>query len=127
MRENYGPVIAVTGGRHYRDYDHVARVLSEERPAAVVQGECPYGGADGLAKEWCRKNGVPCFGVEANFGFYGRAGGPIRNGWMLDFVPIYKLIAFPGDRGTNNAVEQAYAREMLVRDERLYQSPCKEG
>jgi len=112
------PIIAVTGGRAYRDYEHVKRVLAEERPAAVVQGECPMGGADALAKQWCQETGTPCFGVEANFDFYGRPGGPIRNGWMLDFFQPYKLIAFPGDRGTNNAVEQAYAREILVRDER---------
>jgi hypothetical protein len=111
-------IIVVTGGRYYDDYAHVARVLDEEKPDVVVQGECPVGGADGLAKQWCRKNGVPCFGVEANFAFYGKPGGPIRNGWMLDYMPVYKVVAFPGDRGTNNAVEQAYAREILVRDER---------
>jgi hypothetical protein len=118
LKENLGPIIAVTGGRGYDDYGHVARVLDEERPAAVVQGECPMGGTDDLAAEWCRKNGVPCFGVKANFSYYGRAGGPIRNGWMFDFFYIYKLVAFPGGRGTNNAVEQAYAREIPVRDER---------
>jgi hypothetical protein len=109
---------AVTGGRDYGDYQHVKRVLDEERPGVVVQGECPKGGADLLAKRWCRENGVPCIGMEALWGFFGKAAGPRRNGWMLDLLPIYKLIAFPGDRGTNNAVEQAYRREVLVRDER---------
>ena len=113
-----GPIIAVSGGRNYRDYDHVRRVLEEERPGAVIQGECPVGGADALAKRWCRKTGTPCFGVEANFDFYGRPGGPIRNGWMLDFLPVYKLIAFPGDKGTADAVRQAEKREIPVRDER---------
>lgn len=110
--------VAVTGGRGYDDYRHVKRVLDEERPSVVVQGECPYGGADRLAKRWCKENGVPCLGMEALWDFYGKGAGPIRNGWMLDLLPIYKLIAFPGDRGTNNAVEQAHKREMLVRDER---------
>jgi hypothetical protein len=40
---------------------------------------------------------------------------------MLDLLPIYKLIAFPGGDGTANAVEQAYQREILVRDERSHQ------
>lgn len=112
---------AVSGGRYYSDYANVKRVLDEERPGVVVQGECPTarGGADGLAKRWCRENGVPCIGVEALWKFYGKAAGPIRNGWMFDLLPIYKLIAFPGDRGTANAVEQAIAREICVRDERL--------
>jgi hypothetical protein len=104
--------IAVTGGRGYEDYQHVKRVLDEERPGVVVQGECPYGGADKLTKRWCELNGVPCIGIEALWDYYGRGAGPIRNGWMLDLFPIYKLIAFPGDRGTNNCVKQAHEREM---------------
>jgi hypothetical protein len=110
--------IAITGGRGYDNYRHVKRVLDEERPGVVVQGECPYGGADLLAKRWCKESGVPCIGVEALWDFYGNGAGPKRNGWMLDLFPIYKLVAFPGDRGTNNCVKQAYEREMLVRDER---------
>jgi hypothetical protein len=108
----------VSGGRDYADYAHVERVLNEERPGVVVQGECPKGGADRLAKRWCKEHGVPCIGMEALWDFYGNGAGPIRNGWMLDLLPIYKLIAFPGDRGTANAVKQAYDREILVRDER---------
>ena len=56
--------------------------------------------------------------MEALWDFYGRGAGPKRNGWMFDLFPIYKLIAFPGDRGTANAVEQAETREIPVRDER---------
>jgi hypothetical protein len=113
-----GPAIVVTGGRYYADYAHVARVLDEERPRLVVQGECPKGGTDGLAKRWCRKNGIPCFGVEAHFAFFGKPAGPIRNGWMFDLIAVDKLVAFPGDRGTANAVEQAQRRNIPVRDER---------
>lgn len=110
--------VVVSGGRDYADYAHVASVLDHERPGVVVQGECPKGGADALAKRWCHKNGVPCVGVEAMFDHFGNAGGPIRNGWMLDLFPIYKLIAFPGDRGTASAIHEAERREVLVRDER---------
>ena len=113
-----GPVVVVTGGRYYQNYAHVKHVLDSERPQMVIQGECPTGGADALAKRWCRETGTPCIGVEANFKFYGRAGGPIRNGWMLNFFPVYKVIAFPGDRGTANCVDQAISKEILVRDER---------
>jgi hypothetical protein len=110
--------IAVTGGRSYADYEHVSGVLNEECPGVVVQGECPYGGADALAARWCEENGVPCVGLKALWKKFGNPAGPIRNGWMLDLFPIYKLIAFPGDRGTNNCVKQAHEREVLVRDER---------
>lgn len=110
--------VVVTGGRGYANYAHVKRVLDEERPGVIVQGECPSGGADLLAKRWCRENGVPCIGMEAMWDHYGRGAGPIRNGWMLDLLPIYKLIAFPGGDGTANAVERAHKRKILVRDER---------
>jgi hypothetical protein len=96
----------VSGGRDYADYAHVARVLNEERPDVVVQGE------------WCRIHGVPCIGMEALWDFYGNPAGPIRNGWMFDLLPIYKLVAFPGGRGTNNAVYLASQRNILLRDER---------
>jgi hypothetical protein len=109
----------VSGGRDYRDFGHVERVLDEERPDVVVQGECPKGGADLLAKRWCRKRGVPCVGIEALWDFYGNGAGPIRNGWMFDLLPIDKLVAFPGDRGTNNAVRQASERNIPIRDERM--------
>jgi hypothetical protein len=111
-------IIAVTGGRDYADYAHVKRVLEEERPGAVVQGECPHGGLDALAARWCEETGTPCIGIKAPWKTRGKAAGPIRNGWMFDLLSIYKLIAFPGGRGTNNAVDQAHDREILVRDER---------
>jgi hypothetical protein len=113
-----GPYILVTGGRDYADYAHVKRVLDEERPMVVVQGECPYGGADQLAAKWCEETGTPCIGMRAPWKRFKRGAGPIRNGWMLDFLPIYKVIAFPGGDGTANCIQQAEAREVLVRDER---------
>lgn len=120
---------AVTGGRDYSDYLHVKRVLDEERPGVVVQGECPvgHGGADALTKRWCRENGVPCIGIEAHFRYYGPKAGPMRNRWMFDLLPIFKLIAFSGGKGTTNAVEEAIKREICVRDERgrLFPSPTQ--
>lgn len=114
--------VVVSGGRDYRDSRHVARVLDEERVPGmvIVQGECPKGGADLLAKKWCRWRGVPCIGMEALWGFYGKAAGPKRNGWMFDLLPIYKLVAFPGGTGTADAVAKAAERDIPVRDERDY-------
>jgi hypothetical protein len=115
--------VVVTGGRTYSDYRHVAAILDEERkrvgsiPFAVVQGGAK--GADRLAKLWCQNKGVPCFEVEAMWDKLGRSAGHIRNSWMLDYLPIYKVIAFPGGKGTENAVKQATIRSILVRDERF--------
>lgn len=113
-----GHYVLVTGGRGYRDYGHVKRVLDEERPMVVVQGECPYGGTDALAARWCEETGTPCIGMKAPWARLKRGAGPVRNGWMLDYLPIYKVIAFPGGDGTANCIAKAEAREVLVRDER---------
>ncbi len=113
-------ILAVTGGRYYYDRAVVNAVLNEEYEAycfdALVQGECPKGGADRLAKEWCFRRGVPCIGFPAQWTFYGKPAGPVRNGWMLSLLPIYKLVAFPGDNGTADAMKKAYQLEILVRD-----------
>ena len=113
----------VSGGRDYSDWDHVRRVLDEERPliGCIIQGECPVGdqGADGLAKRWAAENGIPLIGVYAHFKVFGPRAGPMRDQWMFDLLsPIYKLVAFPGGNGTRNAVRAAEEREICVRDER---------
>lgn len=109
----------VSGGRYYRNKAHVWSVLDSEPIGVIIQGECPYGGADKLAAEWAEYHCIPCIGMRAYFKRMGPRAGPVRNGWMFDICgPIYKLIAFPGGRGTANAVEQAIKREILVRDER---------
>ena len=112
--------IAVTGGRAYRDYAFLSSVLADEKPDVVVQGECPVGdgGADGLTKRWCEANGVRCVGIYAWFSYYGKSAGPRRNGWIFDLFPIEKLVAFDGDRGTSNCVDQAIQHGVPVRDER---------
>jgi hypothetical protein len=116
----------VSGGRFYDNWRHVCRVLDEERPGVVITGECPVGkgGADGLAKRWAALRGVPLVGVYAHFNYFGGRAGPIRDEWMFDLMRPYKLIAFPGDKGTANAIRAAEKREVLVRDER---TPTSEG
>ncbi len=113
-------IIAVTGGRHYDARAVLYAVLDEEYEtycfSALVQGECPSGGADRLAKDWCFRRGVPCIGFPALWDFYGKPAGPMRNRWMLDLLPVFKLIAFPGNRGTASAMEEAEKRDILVRD-----------
>lgn len=118
-------LVMVTGGRDYRDYEYVAKVLAAElhsgeakylgQQFAVIQGGAT--GADRLAKEWCEQMGIPCFECKANWKRYSNSAGPIRNGWILG-LPVAKVIAFPGDKGTRNAVEQAYRNHIPVQVEK---------
>ena len=75
----------------------------------VVQGGC--NGADRIAEHVCNSKGIPVCGFKAPWNYYGHSAGPIRNGWMLDFIKPDLVIAFHPDlsksRGTANMIEQA--------------------
>lgn len=107
--------VIVTGGRDYDDEATVFATLDRINPDVVIQGECPKGGADKLAKKWCRLRRKPCIGMEAWFDTMGKAGGAIRNGWMIEFnQPIAGVVAFDGGVGTRNMVAQAEAAGLKV-------------
>jgi len=112
-----GPVLLVTGGRDYKNWEHVDRVLREIDPRCIVHGGAT--GADSMADTWAKANGVPCFKCDANWDVYGMDAGGLRNGWMIEFVKVELVVAFPGKSGTENMVRQAKkAGGIDIRDER---------
>lgn len=63
-------------------------------------------GADTLAGEWGKRKGLPVLRVDANWDYYDKAAGPIRNQWMIDFAfPTY-AVGFPGHTGTSDMAER---------------------
>ncbi len=82
----------------------VHQALDELRPAFIIEGGAH--GVDDAARRWAANEGVPCATVRAPWEKHGRAGGPIRNGWMLRLRPDL-TIAFPGGDGTEDMVGQA--------------------
>jgi|JI9StandDraft_1071089.scaffolds.fasta_scaffold107376_4 hypothetical protein len=101
----------VCGGRFYKNRALVYSVLDYYRPTFVIHGA--QTGADTLAKDWANSRGVAEHGEEANWTKYRRAAGPIRNGKMLTFRPAV-VIAFPGNTGTADMVQQARAAGIMV-------------
>jgi YspA, cpYpsA-related SLOG family len=105
--------LLVTGGREYDDEVFVARILKRYKKKAEAQGKVLVviqGGArglDSLAREWCKKNGVPCITMDAHWEYYHSAAGPIRNGWMIEFCFPTHCYVFPGGKGTNDMKEKA--------------------
>jgi hypothetical protein len=84
----------------------------------LIQGGAK--GVDEFAKLWCLNTGVPCAQVDANWSYYGRRAGPVRNYWMANLFHVDKLIAFPGGDGTANMIAQAEKCNipvLLVKDE----------
>ena len=65
----------------------------------IVAGAAP--GADTLAAEWARENGVPVEEHPAKWDEHGRAAGAIRNIEMLN-SGCDGVIAFPGGPGTKH-------------------------
>ena len=71
-------------------------------PFTVIEGQCPYGGADKLIAEWAiqrKKAGVIHVPMPANWTELGKAAGPKRNRQMLnrllsDEDPDKMVVAF---------------------------------
>jgi len=101
-------IYLVCGGRQYKNKTFIYDVLTKAR---LKDLECiVHGGAEGadqLAGLWAIENGIPEIIVPAAWKYYGRDAGPIRNGWMLKFIKIGHVIAFPGGPGTQNMIRRA--------------------
>lgn len=87
--------ILVTGSRHTSQSDDMfitsilrrvaGGAIADGRPVIVVQGECPYGGADRAASRWARNTpGVTDEPHPADWKTHGRKAGNLRNGVMVD-------------------------------------------
>lgn len=111
-----GASVLVCGGRRYDDRKAVGGVLSKLRDdrgvACIIQGGAT--GADYLAKQWGRREGVPVIEIEAQWQRYGKRAGHLRNGWMLDLCKPDLVIAFPGGPGTLNMLTHAAEAEVEV-------------
>jgi predicted Rossmann-fold nucleotide-binding protein len=101
--------ILVCGGRAYDDSLFVEQTLDNLRQYfapefCIIQGGAK--GADALARQWARENGICCITVAANWDYYDKPAGSIRNGWMIDFCKPDLLVAFPGGPGTSNMMKR---------------------
>lgn len=106
--------ILVCGGRGYRNREFVFSTLNTINAAyddgitCVVHGNAP--GADSLADDWARQEGVEVRAVPAQWALHGRRAGPIRNAQMLAENPdIGLVVAFPGGTGTEDMIRKAKA------------------
>lgn len=109
--------VLVTGARDWQDKSKVRNALDAVGMAwgfdgmTVVEGMCPYGGADEIAYQWVLDNadlGVRSERHPADWQQYGRAAGPIRNTKMVT-AGARICLAFPGinSRGTKDCMTKA--------------------
>ena len=102
--------ILICGGRDYADnskFDQVMDSLLQHFDPCfcVIHGGAR--GADAMAAKWAEIIGRPTLSISANWNYYGKQAGHIRNQWMLDYAMPDLVIAFPGGVGTANMVRIA--------------------
>ena len=99
----------ICGDRNWQKRGIIRRILLQTKPSCVIQGEAR--GADTIAKQEAMNFGIPVMGFPAQWDYYGRKAGPIRNSWMLEFGMPDRVIAFHADiensKGTKDMVTRA--------------------
>lgn len=110
--------LVVSGSRDWTDralvYEVMDTLHSNYGIEVVFHGD--QRGLDTWVKQWALERGVPVFGCPYPPA-YGKQGGGVRNGWLLDFGLPNLVVAFPmkASVGTWNMVTQAKQRGLNIR------------
>lgn len=109
--------VLVCGGRDFANVRLLTDVLNALKARwpdslSIIHGAAK--GADTLAGQWARANGVSCVAFPADWSAYGRSAGPVRNGEMLSRGKPDLVVAFKGGNGTENMVVQAERAGVIV-------------
>lgn len=105
--------ILISGGRKYANEKRMHKVLDQFLEKTNGDLEVVHGaakGADEIADDWCKANGVTVHPMPANWDKYKRGAGPKRNQEMIDtHMDIACLLAFPDSKsvGTYDMAERA--------------------
>lgn len=108
--------IIFCGSREWGDRDKILQRMKQlDRTTLIIEGDAR--GADRIAGEIADELGMPHIKVAANWDYYQKAAGPIRNRWMLDLEPDL-IIAFHSNiaesKGTKDCLTEATRRKILV-------------
>ena len=115
--------VLVCGGRRYgnpnlpdweRERATVWRYLGylDTRVKAIIHGAAA--GADSIAGEWARENGIPEEAYPADWERHGTRAGYLRNVQMLEEGKPDLVIAFPGGKGTRMMIDIAKRGNVMV-------------
>ena len=106
--------VLVFGGRTFSDAGLAANVLRRLRPEISVLIHGDARGADRIARDWARRNGVPENAFPALWALHGLAAGPLRNQQMIDEGQPDLGVEFPGRRGTADMLKRLRSAEVGV-------------
>lgn len=102
--------ILICGGRDFNDIQLFNETMVKARPYfakefCIINGFAR--GADMMAHFWAFNYGCPSICVPANWNYYDKSAGAIRNQWMLDWCIPDVVIAFKGGNGTADMINRA--------------------
>lgn len=113
--------VIIAGSRSFRDYGYLramvdivlSRKVSMLEDIIIVSGCCP--GPDLMGEKYAREKGYLVETHPAQWDFYGKTAGPIRNAEMARNADA--LIAFWNGRspGTKNMIDEAEKHGLLIR------------
>lgn len=120
-------IVLVTGDRKWKNEAKIAKALYKRRKKIklVIQGGAA--GADTIAKIRADLLGLLCITADANWAFFGRSAGPIRNNLMLKIAMAFAeytddellVLAFHSNlkesKGTMNMITQAKKHRIKVK------------
>ena len=100
--------IVFSGCRNFNDYRFIKSTLDsiiKNRNFKILVGDA--NGVDSLIVQYAKENNIPYQIFKANWDFYGKSAGPIRNRQMVELAD--GLIAFwdGKSRGTKNSIDEA--------------------
>jgi hypothetical protein len=101
--------VLVCGGRDYEVEALLTKRLDKLHDvyhvSVLIEGDAR--GADQLAGKWAESRNITHLVFPADWKRYRAAAGPIRNKQKLEEGKPDLVVAFPGDKGTANMVQQA--------------------
>jgi hypothetical protein len=99
--------VLVCGGRDFDDWGMMCKVMCNIKPSPTIIIHGAARGADRMAGDWARANGLTQQAFPADWNQYGKTAGMIRNAMMLKEGEPDLVVAFPGGRGTADMVRKA--------------------
>jgi len=109
-----GMKILVCGGRDFNNQAIFNQAMEHYIPKTTLVIHGAAKGADTLADNWAKENGLPIEAYPANWDKYGKRAGYIRNVQMLNEGKPDMVIAFPGGKGTEMMINLAHAAKVPV-------------
>ena len=104
----------IAGSRDFHDYDTLLSAIAESgfNITEVICGMAP--GVDQLGIRYAKENNLPLHEYWAEWNFYGKSAGPIRNRLMAKNADALIAICYNSSKGTKNMIEEATKKDLLV-------------